>query len=154
MKIQLLNRAPTSYNDEFMEGMAQAYLQRTPWTQLRLAAVEDLVEPRTGDRVVDLGCAAGAITHFLSGFGCKVVGVDLEERAVRKASSLFPALHFEQASVTKLPFPADSFDKAVAAEPRRAPRRRDLRHNARRVSPCTRGRRDALGLHAESTPSH
>ena len=116
MKIHLLNRAPTSYNDELMEGMAQAYLQRTPWTQLRLAAVEDLVEPRTGDRVVDLGCAAGAITHFLSGFGCKVVGVDLEERAVRKASSLFPALHFEQANVTKLPFPADSFDKAVAAD--------------------------------------
>ena len=116
MKIQLLNRAQPAYNDEFMEAMALAYLQRTPWTVLRLAAVEDLVEPRMRDRIVDLGCAAGAITHFLSGFGCKVVGVDLEERAVRKASTLFPALHFEQANVTKLPFPADSFDKAVAAD--------------------------------------
>jgi 2-polyprenyl-3-methyl-5-hydroxy-6-metoxy-1,4-benzoquinol methylase len=49
------------------------------------------VEPRTGDRVVDLGCVAGAITHFLSGFGCKVAGVDLEERAVRKPSSKWRA---------------------------------------------------------------
>ena len=28
-------------------------------------AVEQLVEPRAGDRIVDLGCAAGAVTHFL-----------------------------------------------------------------------------------------
>jgi SAM-dependent methyltransferase len=116
MRRPLLGRAPTTYDDEFMETMAQAYLERTPWTVLRLAAVEDLVEPQAGDRVLDLGCAAGAITHFLSAFGCEVVGVDLEERAVRKASSLFPALRFEQANVTRLPFPANSFEKAVAAD--------------------------------------
>ena len=60
-----LRRAPAEYDDTFMETMASAYLERTPWTELRLAAVRDLVEPRAGDRVVDLGCAAGAVTHFL-----------------------------------------------------------------------------------------
>jgi SAM-dependent methyltransferase len=109
-------RCEAAYDEAFMDTMAREYLERTPWTELRLTAVEALVEPRPGDRVVDLGCAAGAITHFLAGFGCEVVGIDLEQRAVDKAKSLFPGLRFEQADVTALPFGDASFDKAVAAD--------------------------------------
>ena len=109
-------RAPAEYDDTFMDTMASAYLERTPWTELRLDAVRDLVEPRAGDRVVDLGCAAGAITHYLSSFGCDVVGVDAEERAIEKARELFPDLQFVVADVAALPFDDASFDKAVAAD--------------------------------------
>src|ERR671933_2630638 len=111
-----LRRAPADYDDTFVETMASAYLERTPWTELRLAAVRDVVEPRAGDRIVDLGCAAGAITHFLSSFGCDVVGLDAEERAVEKARELFPDLEFVVADVAALPFADASFDKAVAAD--------------------------------------
>jgi SAM-dependent methyltransferase len=99
-----------------MNRMASAYLERTPWTELRLAAVEDLLEPHAGDRIVDLGCAAGAVTHFLSELGCEVVGVDAEPRAIEKARSLFPHLEFVLADVRTLPFDDASFDKAVAAD--------------------------------------
>jgi cyclopropane fatty-acyl-phospholipid synthase-like methyltransferase len=116
MRLPAFRRYDGEYDEGFMDTMAREYLERTPWTRLRLEAVEDLVEPRPGQRVIDLGCAAGAITHFLSGFGCEVVGVDLEERAVDKASELFPSLRFEQADVTALPFADASFDKAVAAD--------------------------------------
>jgi SAM-dependent methyltransferase len=112
----LIGRAPDAYDDAFMDTMAEEYLRRTPWTELRLAAVRDLVEPRPGDRVLDLGCAAGAITHFLSRFGCDMVGVDSEPRAIEHAHSLFPDLRFKQADVADLPFDAGSFDKAVAAD--------------------------------------
>jgi SAM-dependent methyltransferase len=112
----LIGRAPEAYDDVFMDTMAEEYLRKTPWTQLRLAAVEDLVEPHPGERVLDLGCAAGAITDFLSGFGCEVVGVDSEPRAIEHARSLFPDYRFEQADVAELPFPDGSFDKAVAAD--------------------------------------
>jgi SAM-dependent methyltransferase len=112
----LIGRAPEAYDDVFMDTMAGEYLRRTPWTELRLAAVEDLVEPRPGDRILDLGCAAGAITDFLSSFGCEVVGVDSESRAIEHARSLFPDYRFEQADVAELPFPDSSFDKAVAAD--------------------------------------
>jgi SAM-dependent methyltransferase len=100
----------------FMDRMASAYLERTPWTELRLAAVKDLLEPHAGDRIVDLGCAAGAVTHFLSELGCDVVGVDAEPRAIEKARSLFPQLVFVLADVRTLPFEDASFDKAVAAD--------------------------------------
>lgn len=116
MKLAFIGRAPEEYDEAFIDTMAEEYLRRTPWTQLRLAAVEDLVEPHPGDRVLDLGCAAGAITDFLSGFGCEVAGVDSEARAIERARELFPGRRFEQADVASLPFGDNSFDKAVAAD--------------------------------------
>jgi SAM-dependent methyltransferase len=109
-------RAPTSYDERFMDTMAEEYVRRTPWTRLRLGAVRDLVEPAAGDRIIDLGCAAGAVTHFLSTLGCDVVGVDAEPLGIEKARSLFPDLQFEVADVAALPFPDASFDKAAAAD--------------------------------------
>jgi SAM-dependent methyltransferase len=116
MRLPALGRVADEYDRAFMERMAQAYVDRTPWTEIRLAAVRDLVEPRPGDRIVDLGCAAGAITHFLTSFGCEVVGVDSEPLAIETAADLFPDLRFELADVTRLPFEDASLDKAVAAD--------------------------------------
>jgi SAM-dependent methyltransferase len=111
-----LRPAPESYDERFMDTMASAYLERTPWTELRLAVARDLVDPQPGDRVLDLGCAAGAITHYLSTFGADPVGIDAEPLAVEKARELFPGLRFEVADAADLPFPDASFDKAVAAD--------------------------------------
>lgn len=116
MRFGLFGRAPATYDDAFMATMASVYVEQTPWTRLRLAAIRDLLEPRSGERILDLGSAGGATTHFLSTFGCEAVGVDAEPRAVAAASALFPALRFELADVTALPFPDESFDKAVAAD--------------------------------------
>jgi SAM-dependent methyltransferase len=116
MKLPAFGRVADEYDRAFMDRMAQAYVDRTPWTEIRLAAVRDLVEPKPGDRIVDLGCAAGAITHFLTSFGCEVVGVDSEPLAIEAATDLFPDLRFELADVTRLPFEDDSLDKAVAAD--------------------------------------
>jgi SAM-dependent methyltransferase len=99
-----------------MDTMASAYLERTAWTELRLEAVRALVEPQAGDRVLDLGCAAGAVSHFLSTLGCQTVGVDAEPLAIDKARELFPGLDFQLANVARLPFEDASFDKAVAAD--------------------------------------
>jgi SAM-dependent methyltransferase len=111
-----LRRAPSSYDERFMDTMASEYLERTPWTELRLDAVRDLVDPQPGDRILDLGCAAGAMTHYLSTFGTRTVGIDFEPLAIEKAHSLFPDCTFEVADATSLPFADGSFDKAVAAD--------------------------------------
>jgi SAM-dependent methyltransferase len=111
-----LRKAPASYDERFMDTMASEYLDRTPWTELRLEAVRDLLDPQPGDRIVDLGCAAGAITHYLSTYGAEPVGVDLEPLAISRARELFQGLRFEVADATRLPFEDASFDKAVAAD--------------------------------------
>jgi cyclopropane fatty-acyl-phospholipid synthase-like methyltransferase len=109
-------RAPSEYDDAFMDKMAGAYLEQTRWTKLRLAALLLLVEPGPGDRILDLGCAAGALTHFFSQQGATVTGVDSEPKAIEKARSLFPDLQFEQADVRSLPQADGSVDKAVAGD--------------------------------------
>lgn len=116
MKRWTFKSAPTEYDEQFIDTMADAYREQTRWTRLRLAAVEELVAPAPGERILDLGCTAGAIAHFLSTFGCEAVGVDSEPRAIERARSLFPELRFEVADVAALPFPGASFDKAVAAD--------------------------------------
>jgi trans-aconitate methyltransferase len=109
-------RAPSEYDDAFMDKMAGAYLEQTGWTRLRLKALLPLVEPAKGDRILDLGCAAGALTHFFSQYGATVTGIDSEPKAIVKAQSLFPELQFEQADVAKLPQAEHSIDKAVAGD--------------------------------------
>jgi SAM-dependent methyltransferase len=116
MRLPAFRRAPAEYDETFMDTMASEYVERTPWTELRIEAVRSLVEPVPGERVLDLGCAAGAISHDLSTLGCETVGVDAEPRAIAKAGELFPDLRFELADVAALPFEEASFDKAVAAD--------------------------------------
>ena len=109
-------RAPSEYDDAFMDKMAGAYLEQTRWTRLRLGALQPRVEPRPGDRILDLGCAAGALTHFFSEQGATVTGIDSEPKAIQKARSLFPGLEFKLADVAELPEPDHSADKAVAGD--------------------------------------
>jgi SAM-dependent methyltransferase len=116
MRLPAFRRAPAEYDEQFIDTMASEYLRRTAWTELRLEAVEALVDPHPGERVLDLGCAAGAVSHFLSELGCATVGVDAEPGALEKARELFPGLQFQLANVARLPFEDAAFDKAVAAD--------------------------------------
>ena len=68
----------------------------------------------TGQRVLDLGCRAGALTrHFLE--GNRVVGLDVDAAALAKAAEL--GIEPVQANVEDpLPFEDASFDAVVAGE--------------------------------------
>ena len=107
------------YDDKFYEDMATAYLQHTAWTRLRLAQVKRMVDPQPGDEIIDLGCGMGAVAHFCSTFGAKVVGVDLSSSAIRAAKRLFKdaAITFYERDVCNLHgFEDECFDKAVSAD--------------------------------------
>lgn len=108
--------AGEGYDEAFMDAMASEYAEKTPWTRMRLENVRLLVDPRPGDRVLDIGSAAGAMVHFLSTFGCDAVGVDSSELGVEHARRLYPGLRFEVADAASLPFEGASFDKALAAD--------------------------------------
>jgi SAM-dependent methyltransferase len=108
--------AADDYDDAFMDAMASEYERGTAWTRMRLENVRLLVDPHPGDRVLDVGSAAGAIAHHLSTLGCDTVGVDRSEAGVRRARVCYPQLRFEVADAAALPFAGGSFDKAVAAD--------------------------------------
>jgi trans-aconitate methyltransferase len=50
--------------------------------------VVDLLAPRPGERVLDLGCGEGALTAKLVALGCEVVGVDASEAQIAVARAL------------------------------------------------------------------
>jgi SAM-dependent methyltransferase len=56
-------------------------------TELGMPVVE-LLDPRPGERVLDLGCGDGALTLRLRQLGCDVVGVDAGPGMIAKARAL------------------------------------------------------------------
>lgn len=51
------------------------------------AAVLDLLAPRAGERVLDLGCGDGVLTQKLIDAGCDVVGIDADPAMVAAAQA-------------------------------------------------------------------
>lgn len=71
--------------------------------------------PKKGETIVDLGCGVGYLLNWLcQGNKYKGVGVDFSREAIKHASQLYPKIHFLKEDVTCLPFPAESFDIALA----------------------------------------
>jgi ubiquinone/menaquinone biosynthesis C-methylase UbiE len=81
-------------------------------TSLDLAMIDSFADAVTsgGDAtVLDAGCGAGRISHYLAERGCLVRGVDLSPGMVTRARRDHPDLTFTVGSLTDLPFPDDSF---------------------------------------------
>ena len=66
-------------------------------------------------RVADLGCGAGVpVVKFLVESGFDVVGIDFSENMLRLARRNVPEAEFIKKDMTKLDFPANSFDGLTA----------------------------------------
>ncbi len=74
----------------------------------------DAVDPRPGQRALDVGCGNGAAAiHVARTFGLSVVGVDVDPAQIRAASESgadVPEVRFQVADATSLPFGDGEFD--------------------------------------------
>lgn len=61
------------------------------------AGVLDLLAPRPGERIVDLGCGTGDLTAQIAAAGAEVIGIDAAEAMIVRARERFPQLRFEVA---------------------------------------------------------
>ena len=55
----------------------------------------ELLAPKPGERILDLGCGTGALTAEIAARGTEVLGVDRSEEMIAQARKKFPALRFE-----------------------------------------------------------
>ena len=55
----------------------------------------ELLAPKAGERILDLGCGTGALTAEIARRGAEVLGVDRSEEMIAQARKKFPALRFE-----------------------------------------------------------
>jgi trans-aconitate methyltransferase len=64
----------------------------------------ELLEPKAGERILDLGCGTGALTAEIAARGAETLGVDGSEEMIAQARKKFPALRFERCDARKLGF--------------------------------------------------
>jgi trans-aconitate methyltransferase len=58
------------------------------------AELIDLLDPRPGERVLDLGCGTGHLAAQIRARGAHVVGLDSSEAMIREARAAYPEIEF------------------------------------------------------------
>ena len=90
------------------------------------ASLLELLVPRAGERILDLGCGTGHLTARIAEAGADVVGIDASSPMVEEARRLYPTIRFGVADARDFSFedPFDAvFSNAVlhwVAEPEKA----------------------------------
>jgi trans-aconitate methyltransferase len=74
------------------------------------AGLINLLHPQPGERVLDVGCGTGHLTHQIAERGAAVIGLDSAPAMVAQARINYPALKFMLADATdfELPEPVDA----------------------------------------------
>ena len=86
------------------------------YSQPLAAAFADLVDVRSGQRVLDVGCGPGALTQVLvQRVGAEnVTAIDPSEPFVAAARELLPGVEISRGTAEDLPYADDSFDRTLA----------------------------------------
>jgi trans-aconitate 2-methyltransferase len=74
---------------------AARYQARHSYVFAHGASLVEMLEPRAGERVVDLGCGSGQLTAKIAESGAEVAGIDRSEQMIAEARRNFPLLRFE-----------------------------------------------------------
>ncbi len=67
----------------------------------------DLLAPQPNERILDLGCGTGHLTHQIAERGASVIGFDRSPAMLNQARSLFPRIRFELADARNFAFGSD-----------------------------------------------
>lgn len=65
------------------------------------------LDPKPGERILDLGCGPGQLTAQIAERGAEVVGVDVSPEMIGQARQNYPNLRFVLADAAKLEFAAE-----------------------------------------------
>jgi trans-aconitate 2-methyltransferase len=73
----------------------------------------NLLDAKSGERVLDVGCGTGQLTAEVARCGAEALGVDASPEMIATARKNFPHIRFQVADATALPF-AGEFDAAMS----------------------------------------
>src|SRR5438105_939537 len=68
-----------------------------------------LLDPKPGERILDIGCGTGRLTTEIAAAGAQAVGIDSSAAMIEQASANFAGLRFEVQDVCALSF-REEFD--------------------------------------------
>ncbi len=88
---------------------AALYDSRHSFVWKYAAELIELLAPRKGERILDVGCGTGHLAHQISLAGAEVIGLDHSPAMIEQARSHYPQLEFILADAASFQF-AEPFD--------------------------------------------
>jgi trans-aconitate methyltransferase len=95
---------------------AAGYQERYAFVFKHGEGVVELLDPKPGERILDLGCGSGQLTAKIADAGVIVEGIDQSPDMIAQARANYPAIKFEVADATsfRVETPVDAvFSNAV-----------------------------------------
>jgi trans-aconitate methyltransferase len=95
---------------------AQSYQDRHSYVFKHGEGLVELLAPRPGETILDLGCGSGQLTAKIVKAGARVSGIDLSPDMIAQASANYPAIEFKVGDATtfEVEAPVDAvFSNAV-----------------------------------------
>jgi len=86
---------------------AAEYDKKHAFVYEKAKGLVELLAPKAGERILDLGCGTGVLTTEIAGRGAEILGVDRSEEMIVQARKKFPALPFETLDARELRFEAE-----------------------------------------------
>ena len=90
------------------------FIRRIEWRTML-----EWLEPKKGERILDVACGGGTLSLKIAERGCEVHGIDMSEDAISSAKRLAErekiACEFEVGNAEDLPYPDEYFDKIVCS---------------------------------------
>jgi trans-aconitate methyltransferase len=99
-----------------MKWNAELYDNKHAFVSQYGESVLELLAPKTGERILDLGCGTGDLASQLQGLGADVVGIDASPEMIATAKEKYPYINFAVANAVDFDFdePFDAvFSNAV-----------------------------------------
>lgn len=93
-----MNATPTNHWDP------KGYEERARFVREGGVPLLELLAPRAGERILDLGCGNGKLTQALAESGASVLGVDASPEMLAEARAAYPALEFALERGEALPY--------------------------------------------------